>query len=139
MRIPVQNIFYLISAVQLLLTSCNSNSHKQNIASTTRMSPDSTIIESSSLNKVDTTFLKSSKQIIGAWNVLDKEGLTVDIKKQTFYYREHHEEYKYKFVKDSILIYFREATISGKPYFINDTLLIRSGPAGDMKYVRLKE
>lgn len=77
----------------------------------------------------------SKKQIIGTWQETDKEELTVEISPTKFTYKEHHESYPYKMDRDSIRIFFRETTVTGKPYLIGDTLLINF-PNGGLKYVR---
>jgi hypothetical protein len=92
----------------------------------------------STKKRTDTVAIFSNKEIIGTWKERNyKEELTVKISPTKFIYKEHRESYVYRMDKDSIRLYFRETTISGKPYFIDDTLLIRS-PEGEFKYIRTK-
>jgi hypothetical protein len=86
---------------------------------------------------IDTVFVTSSKQIMGTWEDLGKETLTVDITKNTISYREHRELHKFKLKADSIYIYYFDFILSGKPYLIKNTFIISSS-SGENKYIRLK-
>lgn len=80
----------------------------------------------------------SKKQIIGIWETVGKELLTVDIDNNKITYREHKESRKYKIKGDSIYIYHNDFVQSGEPYFINDDTLVISTTEGKIKYIRKK-
>jgi hypothetical protein len=87
--------------------------------------------------KVDTIAIKTRSQFLGVWTELGKEELTVEITKETFYYREHKEKWKYNFNGDTVRIFRLWGTQSGRPYFINDTLLLLNADGGGFKFIRL--
>ena len=91
------------------------------------------------LKKVDIIPIKAKKQIIGTWLDLGKEELTLEISRRTFYYREHHEKFKYQFDADTIKIFYRDFVVSGKPAFIGDTLVISASNGYIYKYLQIKE
>jgi hypothetical protein len=131
--------FLLIAILFQGLISCNNNNSKKSNALVNNNSGIDLISDSGKINEIiDTIPVKSSKQIIGIWESLGKEMLTVDITANTFTYREHHESDKYKFKSDSIYIYSLDFTLSGRPYLINDTFVI-SMANGELKYVKLKK
>ena len=139
MRIRFRNIIYFIFIVESFLPGCNDNSDKK---ITPNEGVDSSVMRSKNViitKKVDTIPIKLRDQIIGTWLDLGKEELTVDISKQTFYYREHHELNNYLFDGDTIRIFYRGGTVSGKPYFINDTFLILASNDWGYKYIKFKE
>ena len=80
----------------------------------------------------------SKEQIIGAWETVGKELLTVDISKNQITYREHKESHKYKFDNDSIYIYYHDFIQSGETYLINEDTLVISTKDGKLKYIRKK-
>lgn len=138
MSIQLRIIICFIFTTQLLFNGCKSDPSKKVPVS----NPDTSTaisIESVYLKKVDTIPIKSKKQIIGPWLDLGKEELTLDISTRTFYYREHHERFKYQFDKDTIRIFYREVVVSGRPNFIGDTLLICASNGYTYKYLKIKE
>lgn len=114
-------------------TSCNSNPHAKESPS----QKNNNIVTKQSTEIIDTIRVASSKQITGIWATTDKEILTVDISKDSIFYTEHFESYKYEIKKDSIYIHYPDFIFSGRPYLINDSLVI-SSIDGDVKYVRVK-
>lgn len=78
----------------------------------------------------------SKEQIIGIWETVGKELLTVDISKNQITFREHKESHKYKFHNDSINIYYQDFVQSGEAYFINDDTLVISTKDGELKYIK---
>jgi len=122
-----------------ILTSCGNIENKDTVSS---INTD-TIIKPADKGLVvkrivDTIPVVSSKQITGIWSTTEKEILTVDISKDSIFYTEHFESHKYEIKKDSIYIHYYDFTFSGRPYLINDTLII-SSINGDVKYARIKE
>jgi len=83
------------------------------------------------------TNLTNNKEIIGIWLDEGKEPLTVKIEKDSIYYIEHFESYKYRIDKDSIYINYPDFAYSGRIGFRNDTLVMISSD-GEAKYIREK-
>ena len=138
MSIQVRIIICFIFTGQLLFDGCKSHYNKKVSASNSGI-PTRISMEPVYLKKVDTIPIRSKKQIIGTWLDLGKEELTLDISSKAFYYREHHEKFRYQFDKDTIRIFYRDVIVSGKPDFIGDTLLICALNGYTFKYLKIKE
>ena len=127
--------------VQISLSSCDNNDLKK----ITIISQNDSAIKlpgafDQSKEILDTVSVKSSKQIIGKWMDLGKESLTVEISKDSIFYREHNESHYFKLKLDSIYIFYPDLILSGKPYLINDTFIISlANGNGEDKYLRLRK
>ena len=82
--------------------------------------------------------LTNSKEIRGIWKIENKKFLTVKINKDSIYYLEHFESYKYKLKGDSILISYPDFLVAAKVYFQGDTMFFES-EEGKSSYVRFKQ
>lgn len=127
----------VIISWQAFLIACDNGTSKQHIQSAQKDS--SANLRSLPLHVTDTFDtipVTSNKQIIGTWEDLGKESLTVDIIKNTFNYREHNESLHFKLKSDSIYISYPDLTLTGKAYLIKDTFVI-SMADGVLKYLKL--
>lgn len=88
--------------------------------------------------KADTTIVTNKEQILGTWDDLGKEPKILEISKQTFLYPEHGESHTYRLTADSIYINYLDLVLVGKPYLIDDTLVIALNE-GEDKYIRHKK
>jgi hypothetical protein len=82
--------------------------------------------------------LTDKNEITGIWKSENKEPLIVEINKDSIYYPEHFESYKYKLKGDSIFINYPDFMFAAKAYFDRDTLVMESGD-GKSKYVKFKQ
>ena len=91
-------------------------------------------IRTSGFNKT----VKDKKEILGVWASDNKEPLTVEINKDSIYYKEHFESHKYNLKGDSIFIKYSDFMLAAKIYFTKDTLIMESA-GGKVKYYRFKD
>lgn len=82
--------------------------------------------------------VKYKKELFGVWASDNKEPLTVEINKDSIYYTEHFESYKYDLKGDSILISYPDFMFSAKIYFTKDALIMESED-GQSRYYRFKD
>ena len=76
--------------------------------------------------------------LFGVWISDNQEQPTIDINKDSIYYTEHFESYKYDLKGDSIFIKYPDFIFSAKVLFNKDTLIMES-ENGHSKFYRFKE
>ena len=77
-------------------------------------------------------------KILGIWTDGTTENATFDIRKDSIFYVDQFESYRYLLKKDSINVYYSDYTYSAKVYFKKDTLIMDSKDYGVSKFSKFK-
>ena len=120
-------ILFIIAG--LFLASCNLSSEDKLKDSLVKETKDKSIFS-------DLQQLRN--KLIGMWTDGSTENATFDIRKDSIFYVEHFETYKYKLTTDSIYIHYPDFIYSGKIAFKGDTLIL-SSEDGESKFWRFKD
>lgn len=124
----------LIAFAVLICFGC-SNTPKKNATSS-----DTVKIKHKSIIVVQTQpSLKTDREkIMGIWTNSSTQNAVFDIRKDSIYYVEKFESYKYVLKQDSIQIYYPDFVYTAKLYFIKDTLTMDSKDDGIAKFWKFK-
>lgn len=115
-----------------VISSCREKSR-----GTTGTKTDSTTIAGK--NPVEITLEKSSNtSLIGPWTSGLSDNALFDVRKDSIFYVEDLESYKYVLANDSIKIYYPGYTFSGKINLRQDTLTITS-EGEESRYWRFRD
>lgn len=125
---------YLL-AILVLTYSCKSKSVEPGSYPSDEVKAKSKIALNDSAKYSSIRALKNGNEILGLWESENKEPLTIKIERDSFYYTEHFEAYKYKIKRDSIFINYPDFVFAAKVYFENDTLVMESED-GKEKFTR---
>jgi len=79
-----------------------------------------------------------AKKLIGAWTGGESENATFDISKDSIYYVDKFESYRYALKHDSIKIFYPDFVYTAKVYFIKDTLVMNSKDFDVTKFWKFK-
>lgn len=121
----------------LFIVSCNSGEPDQTPTSQQETLPQSKLASIDTSAKTVIKQLTDQDEIIGFWESENNEPLTVEINRDSIYYTEHFESYKYKLKGDSIFINYPDLVFAAKVYFYGDTLVMESED-GKSKYMKFK-
>lgn len=131
--INVSIVFVLLFFIQACASPEIKNNHDNKHITAANVLPDTLHIK-----KADTTAVYSVVQMAGTYTHINKEYLTVKISRHTFTFLEHHQKLNYTFKADTVTIVYFKDTFGGRPYFINDTLILLDNKGNCLKFVRKK-
>jgi hypothetical protein len=129
--VSVPIIFVLLFFIQACASTVIKNTYNNKHITSANVLPDTVYIK-----KADTTAVYSVAQMEGTYTHINKEYLTVKISRHTFTYLEHHQKLSYTFKADTVAIVYFKDTFGGRPYFINDTLILLDNKGNCLKFVR---
>jgi hypothetical protein len=122
----------------LFIVGCSSGQRNQAHALNEDQSTQGNPAAFDTSAKTTMRVLTDKWQIIGIWASKNKEPLTVKITKDSIYFTEHFESYKYTLKGDSMFINYPDFLFAAKAYFNGDTLVMEA-EHGKSKYVRFKQ
>ena len=132
-------IIFLIFFLLILQVNCTDNSKNTFFNQSKLKDSLKTVSNKLKPKHIDTLKVVTKEQILGIWIALDKEYLTVEIDKHSFNYCKHKERLKYIFIKDTISIFHFNNKFGGRPYYVNDTLLLLNKNDYCLKFIRQKK
>jgi hypothetical protein len=88
--------------------------------------------------KVDNPENALKDKIIGIWTGGESENATFDMRKDSVYYVDQFETYKYILKKDTITMFYTDGPLSFKIHFVKDTLVMESKDFGVSKFWKFK-
>lgn len=121
------NLFFLLA--------CNASDSDKNSATASKDQTKASSDETAPVQKFRN--IAGKKDITGVWANGEKELLSVKIGKDSIYYVDHFESYKYDLKKDSIYINYPEFVYSGRIGFRKDTLVMIS-IEGESKFFKIQ-
>jgi len=140
MNFEPSNLLMILGLLGFLISCKNVDSNKQSGIAQKGSTNNLSDTFGEPKKRYDTISVSTSKQIVGTWEDLGKESLTVEITKDKIFYKEHNESLLFKIRFDSIYVYYPDRTLSGRPYLINDTFVIAlANGNGEDKYLKLKK
>lgn len=117
----MKNSFLILSLILLTLSCSLNNQTNDNKLDTNKSSLNDTVRLTN--NKNDKTL---DKKILGIWTDGTTDNATLDIRKDSIFYVDQFQTYKYSVVNDTIQIYYSDWTYKGKVEYKKDTLIFSS-------------
>jgi len=77
-------------------------------------------------------------QILGIWTDSTSDNAVFDIRKDSIYYVDRSETYKYELDDNTITIHYPDYAYTGEVHFIKDTLVMNSKDFGVAKFWKFK-